>query len=198
MWAWQCKDKFQMFLQVYVVCIIMLLELAVLSRLMVLLNLVFPGRMFCEFCCVSVSWVQSLFTRTLQPLCSSVWAAETGRSPNCPPATTLCNSEPVSYLRISLQRPLVLKMGCRKLLSNGRLFNALSGRVGVQEIFGKHSSSTHSGWSMTLRGCLIQTWTEEDRVHNKLAFKTFGKAKYEVKALAREYITCGCQQFSRT
>lgn len=49
------KEKFQMFLQMYVVCIIMLLKLAVLCRLMVLLNLVFPGRMFCEFCCVSVS-----------------------------------------------------------------------------------------------------------------------------------------------
>lgn len=123
-----------MFLQVHVVCIIMLLELAVFCRLMVLLNLVFPGRMFCDFCCVSVSWVQSLFTRMLWPLCSTVWAAETGRSPNCPPTMRLCNSEPVSYLtllRISLQRPLVLKMGCRKLLSNGRLFNALSGRAGV-------------------------------------------------------------------
>lgn len=147
-----------MFLQVYVVCIIMLLELAVLCRLMVLLNLVFPGRMFCDFCCVSVSWVQSLFTRMLWPLCSTVWAAETGRSPNCPPTTRLCNSEPLSYLtllRISLQRPLVLKMGCRKLLPNGdSLMLYLAGLEYrfLESQLGKHSSSTHSDCSTDTQG----------------------------------------------
>lgn len=45
----------RMFLWVYVVCIARLLELAVLCTLMVLLNLVFPGRMFGEFCCAPVS-----------------------------------------------------------------------------------------------------------------------------------------------
>lgn len=44
-----------MFLWVYVVCITRLLGLAVLCRLMVLLNLVFPGRMFGEICCAPVS-----------------------------------------------------------------------------------------------------------------------------------------------
>lgn len=115
---------------VHVVCTTRVLELAVLCRLMVLLNLAFPGRMFGEFCCAPVSWVQSLFTRMLGPLCSTVWAADTGRPPNCPPTTGLCNSDTVSYLtlpRISLQRLLVLQAGCGTLVSNGRLFNALAG-----------------------------------------------------------------------
>lgn len=148
-----------MFLWVYVVCITRLLGLAVLCRLMVLLNLVFPGRMFGEICCAPVSWVPSLFTRMLGPLCSTVWAADAGRPPNCPPTTGLCNSDTVSYLtlpRISLQRLLVLQVWCRKLLSNGRLFNALAGRAGLEEVLeselGKCSPSTHSGCSTDTQG----------------------------------------------
>ena len=81
------------------------------------------------------------------------------QAPNCPPTTGLCNSDNVCYLtlpRISLQRLLVLQAGCQKLLSNGRLFNALAGRARVQEVleseFGKCSPSTHSGCSTDTQG----------------------------------------------
>lgn len=41
--------------EVYTVCITSLLELTVLCRLMILLNVVFPGRMFGELCWAPVS-----------------------------------------------------------------------------------------------------------------------------------------------
>lgn len=68
------------------------LELAVFCRLMVLLNLVFPGRMFGEFCCAPVSWGQALFTRMLGPLQHSrgCWH---GQVPSVPPTTGLCSSD---------------------------------------------------------------------------------------------------------
>lgn len=122
-------------------------------------GIVESGASWQDVCCVPVSWVQSLFTRMLGPLCSTVWAADTGRLPNCPPTTGFSNSDTVSYLtlpRISLQRLLVLQVECRKLLSNGRLFSALTGGAGVHEAleseFGKCSPSTHSGCFADTRG----------------------------------------------
>lgn len=71
-----------MFLWVYVVCITGLLELAVLCRLMVLLNLVFPGRMFavCLFpessLCLQGCWGLFAAQYGLLPLAGSVTAPQ--------------------------------------------------------------------------------------------------------------------------